>query len=229
MRKKGASHVEVIFSFVLFTSFIIFMFIVFKPLQIFSKTTTDLDATEDAILKNISNDLSVISMKIYDPVTESCFSVKNLLDDSLRLIVKNESGEIVNASRSGGNIYFEKSGDFYNLYYSDELNEQGSPSFCYSLVNGDYKTGFVKTYKIVSYSKLVALKNKYNQDYEQLKQEFGLGSDFYIIIRNSPEINFVLAKEKPRGVEILAEDFAVSILKPNADLNHDIMSVQVWG
>ena len=121
--------------------------------------------------------------------------------------------------------------NFYNIFYSLEFEEQelSDTGSCfelnYELGKEQYTIGLIRSYKVASYSKLVDLKDMYNQNYEQLKQELGLNSDFYIVIRNSPEINFILAKEKPSGVEILAEDFAVSILKPNADLNHDIMSI----
>jgi len=239
-RKKGASHVEVILSFVLFTSFIIFMFIVFKPLEVFSDSTNEVEILKSKILNDISTNLSVlypihIDSLIYNP-EEPCFSMINPLEGALTLplIVKDENKETIDASREGEIIHFENSGNFYNIFYSVELEEQElSTTTCfdlsYELGSEQYTVGLIRSYKVVSYSKLVALKNKYNQNYEQLKQEFGIEDDFYIVIRNSPEIEFILGKAEPSGVEIFVEDFSVSILKSNADLNHDIMSVQVWG
>ena len=105
------------------------MMIVFKPLNIFPETTSDLDMMEEEILKNTSTNLSVISVKISSSAPGgSCFSIDNPLDEIIMgprpIIVKNESGQIVNASRSGGDVYFENSGDFYSFYYSEELTEK---------------------------------------------------------------------------------------------------------
>ena len=241
-QKIGASHVEIIFSFVLFISFIIFIFIVFKPLNILSKTTTDLDAVESEIIKNISTILSVlfpvrIDSSIYDP-TETCFYIGNPLNGSLTwpLIVKNKTGGIVNASRKyGDQIYFENSGDFYNIFYSLELKERelSDTSSCsplsYALGSEEYTIGLIRSYKVISYSKLVEFKENYNNNYEQLKQELGFEDDFVISIMNSPEIIFEPAKDKPQGIETLVRDVSILILKNNTDLNHDIMNIQVWG
>lgn len=227
--KKGASHVEVILSFVLFTSFIIFIFIVFKPLDVFSKTTSDLNMIENEILKNISGNLSVVSMKIDSSATGACFSVDDPLDGLLPLIVKNESGKVVNASRSGEKVYFENSGDFYRLYYSDELIETGLSGTCFELTDTDYATGFVKLRAVVPYSKLVDFKTRHNNNYEQLKQELGLENDFIVTLKNSAEIIFEVQKQKPAGIEIMAKDVPISILDEDADLKFDLMNIQVWG
>jgi len=175
--------------------------------------------------------VSIVSIKVNNLPVEPCFYFENPLDSSLPLIVKNENEVVVNASRNGLNVYFEKSGDFYNMHYSDELveNELSDTGPCSVLLVGDYSTGFAKSYEVVPYSKLINLKNNYNDDYEQLKQELRIKDDFYISITNSPEIIFEEAKPKPQGVEILAKDVPILILKENADLNFDKMNLQVWG
>lgn len=242
--KRGTSHVEIILSFMLFISFIIFMFIVFKPLDIFLKSTSDLEIVEDKILKNISTILSVlfpisIDSSVYSIMqSEPCFYIDNPLNESstLPLIMKNKTGGIINASRQGGDIYFENSGNFYNLFYSLELKERelSDTSSCttklsYELGNEEYTIGLIRSYEVISYSKLIDFKENYNENYEQLKKELGLEDDFEISILNSPEIIFEPAKDKPQGVKILARDVSILILKENTDLKNDIMNIQVWG
>lgn len=241
--KRGTSHVEIILSFVLFISFIIFMLIVFKPLDIFSKSTSDLEIIEDEILKNISTILSVlfpvsIDSSVYSSIqSEPCFYIDNPLNGSLTLplIIKNKTGGIINASRQGNQIYFENSGNFYNVFYSLELKERelSDTSSCYKvsyeLGKEEYRIGLIRSYEVISYSKLVDFKENYNKNYEQLKKELGLEDDFEISILNSPEIIFEPAKDKPQGVEILARDVSILILKENTDLKNDIMNIQVWG
>jgi hypothetical protein len=243
-QKKGSSHVEIILSFVLFISFIIFMLIVFKPLDMFSKSATDIEEVESKILQNISTVLSVlfpirIHASVYSGISsEPCFYIDNPLSTSLTvpLIMKNKTGGIINASRQGDQIYFENSGDFYNLFYSSELKERelSDTNPCttkieYELDNEEYTIGLIRSYNVISYSKLVDFKTRYNNNYNQLKQQFGFEDDFIISIVNSPEIVFELAKPKPLGIETLARDVSIFILKDNTDLNPDIMNIQVWG
>lgn len=240
-QKKAASHVEIIISFVLFIFFIVFIFIVFKPLAIFTESTLDLDATESAILKNISTDLSVlsvVSIRInspdYDP-SEPCFSIADQVTDGLPLIMRNGSEDVINASRIAGTIYFENSGSFYTLHYAEELEEKplSNTGSCtalnYDLGTEEYEVGIIDSKTAVSYSKLIDFQTNYNENYEQVKQEFGLRKDFNIALRNSPEMLFKAGKEKPSGVEIMAKDVQIFILDKDAGLKPDVMNIQVWG
>lgn len=235
--KRGASHVDIILSFVLFVSFIIFIFIVFNPFKISLETISDLDITEKKILENLSVNLSAFAIRILDSVYssysgESCFSIDSVNQplELLPLVMVDKNGLLVNTKVQGGKIYFENSGDFYTLYHSEELeSNEFSASSCFDLAVNDYKIGVIKFYEIVSYSKLINLRDDYNGDYDGLKQTLGLENDFNIDISKSPEIIFEPTKKRPGNIEIIAKNVLITILNRDANLKPDIMNIQVWG
>ena len=80
MNKKG-THVEVIISFVIFITFVVFLFVASKPAIIKQEDKTNLlDNLEYKILeKEISADVKVISVTI-SSVTGNCVNLGNFLD-----------------------------------------------------------------------------------------------------------------------------------------------------
>jgi len=230
--KKGAEHVETIISFVIFLSLIIFILVVFKPLTLFSKLgSSNLDITESEILKNISMELSVYSVKISAVDSEKdCFSIKNKTDDD-RLIMRNESGEKINSGKQGDVINFEKNGDFYRIYLSEEF-DVGSPPGCLGGIEegeGKYTLGVLKTYDVVSNYSLNNLFKTYDENYPGLKEELGIKNEFNIVVRNkTSEILKTTKAYRPVGIEVMAKDIPIEILDKDGNLNPVTLNIQVW-
>jgi len=226
--KKGAAHVEMIISFVIFISFLAFILIVFRPFKIFSKSTSALDITETEIIDYVSVNLSVSSLKINSSVStgKSCFFVDLARENPI--IIKDENGRI-RAKRQDNKIYFENSGYFYKLYSSEELIENDiNTADCENLEEGNYTLGVIKFYKKISYSELVSFNESYYNNYEQLKENLGLRNDFNMIIGNNSGILFECSRYKPSGIEIMAKETSIEILDSNADLSPAILNIQVW-
>lgn len=128
--KKGSAHIEVILSFVIFISFLVFLLIMFRPLKLFSSSSSILDVTKTKILDYVSTDLSVISL--YLNISSSlgkCIVLKEDLElPGKNIIVKDEDGNIIRGDTEGGSgkvrlNYTGKS--FYRVYSSEELKERG--------------------------------------------------------------------------------------------------------
>jgi len=231
--KRGASHVDIVFSFVIFITFLIFLFMIFKPFNTSQATGSDLGIIEKEILEKISVNMTTFSIKIDSSLSgETCFYMVSVEHEfqSAPLIIFNETRDIINTSESGGNTYFENFGNFYRFYYSEELNENiFSPVGCYLLLEEDYNISSIKFQEIASYSKIINLRVDYNNNYNLLKQELGLEKDFNIFIKNNPKINFNSGIKRPSNIDILAKNIPVTILDENANLNADIINIQVWG
>lgn len=228
--KKGASHVEIIISFVIFISFIVFMLIIFKPLRLFPKSTTSFDITEKKILEDISVNLSISSLKINSSadVSGTCFFVNYTVDNNL--IIKDEQEAIINAETQDNKTYFEKSGYFYRIYSSEGFEEKTfDTGSCYELSEENYTIGVTRFYKKTSYSRLDDFFQQYNGDYTQLKQNLGIRSDFNAVITDSSgTIIFEGVRYQPEGIEIMAKDILIEILNENATINQAVMNLQVW-
>jgi hypothetical protein len=235
-KKKGAVHVEVIISFAIFISFLVFAFVMIKPWNILSRSTSNLDITKTGVMDYVLTNLTVFSLKInstvYSGSSGSCFNAN--FDTSLlggEVIMKNSAGEIIDSTVQT-NLYFENSGSFYKIYSSDELKEQPASTVgCYSLNTNSYTLGAKRVHKKVSYSKLTNLFQEYESDYEQLKNNLGLNNNFNIAVLNSSRGvigNFKAEEYKPEAIEITARDVPIEILDENATLSIAIMNIQVW-
>lgn len=235
--KKAMSHVEMIISFIIFIGFISFLLVVFNPLKIASPSSSYLDVTENRILKNVSTNLTIISMKINSSIYGSignCFSI-NKTEDTGEIITENNKSEIINSKISEDKILIEKSGDFYRLYFSEEFENTNSGGLtgCYVLQEDEYLLGVSRFYEVISNISLSNLFKDYDENYLQLKETLGLKNDFYISVKESSKNSAAILspkeeKYKPTGVNVLARDIPISILFKDGSIKAAIMNLQVW-
>lgn len=231
--KKGVSHVEMMISFAIFISFVVFILVVFKPLKIFSESS--LDVAEARIIDYVSTNLTVSSLILNSTFSATatpgeCFYLNFSLPNTI--IMKDENSDIISASKIGKAVYFGYSDRFYKIYSSEELEEKSLDiSSCQNLEEENYMIGVTRAYRKISYSKLEDFFQKYNNydNYQQLKQTLGLTNDFNIFVKSDSEVIFKGEKYKPRTIEIIAKDISIEILDENASLNPAIMNIQVWG
>lgn len=229
--KKAMGHVEMIISFVIFVSIITFLLVLFRPMVVFTKTTSaSLDITESQILDSVSVELIVQSVKISNEISDgNCVSLDKPEAINNRVIVRNSAYERINAKTdvTGSLINFQKSGDFYRIYSSAEFVESS-----YSLTGCNppqsYNLSVVKTYYKVSETYLNSLFGNYAADYQTLKTQLGLKNDFNLILRDNE--NELLRAEiyKPSGIEVMARDVLIEILDKDGNIKSAILNIQVW-
>lgn len=225
--KKGAVHIEMIVSFILFISFIVFLLWFFKPAQIFSKSPTASEVTESSILDYVSTNLTLSSIKINQGFTiGQCLYVGfNLTNNT---IVKSESS-IVNADYENGYLYFGYDGGFYRIFSSEELEEKSIDHTTCTLIDDEnYTLGLTRDYSEVSYSKLITFNDSYYNNYSQLKKDLKIRNDFNFIIQDSSGIMFQGKRYTPQGIDLMAKDIAIEILDKNASLDSAILNIQTW-
>lgn len=228
--KRGAGHVDVIVSFVIFTSFIIFLLIYLNPLKNL-RNITDLDITKNKILDYISVEFSVTSLTLNSSFMETaivgdCFYFSSSLPD--KIIIEDESLNAVEGIKTDGRVYFKYTGErFYRIYSSEELEERALDiTSCTELEESDYTLGVARVYKKVSSSKLNDFFSNYNENYGQLKKNLGLINNFNVIVETETE-TFKAEKYKPE-TEIMARTLSIEILDENAGLKPAIINIRVW-
>jgi len=243
-QKKGITHIEMVISFAIFISFVVFMLIFFKPLKIPLKSSALLETTESKILEDVSTNLSVVSVKITPPNSQpTCYFLAS--DISEKIIVRdaaeNRESANIGTGENAGKIYFEKSSsveNFYKIYSSDEFAEKdvSNTALC-----GEVQTstlGVKKVYRKVSLSKLKAFFDAYNNpaSYTPLKTNLGLKNDFNVFVRDNEgniitygNTEFKGENFKPSGVEIMAKELPIEILNGSADTMPAIINIRVWG
>tara|TARA_Y100000310_G_C20503048_1_gene724981 strand:- start:146 stop:856 length:711 start_codon:yes stop_codon:yes gene_type:complete len=230
INKKGAGHIEIILSSIIFVSFVFFVLLVLKPTKMFARlSTSHLDITESEILKRISTEFSIVSLKIPEPLEHApdCFFINTDKIKRGKIIVKNEAGERRDAIKVGREISIRYIGEeFYRIYSSEEFDETSSVSGCFGL--SDYILGVPRNYVVVSENEITELSNLYSADYSGLKEGLGLKNDFNILIKDKNDREFKLEIYKPEGIDITARDVPIEILNNNGDLIPGVMNIQAW-
>lgn len=229
--KKAMGHVEMIISFVIFVSIVTFLLILFRPMIVFTKTTSaNLDITESQILENMSIKLTVQSINISNEILDgNCVSLAKPEAIKDKAIMRNSTYNRINAKTDGVGslINFQKSGEFYRIYSSEEFAESSySPAECNPQ---NYDLGVVKTYYKVSDAYLNSLFGNYTADYQTLKTQLGLKNDFNLILRDNGGELLRAESYKPSGIEVMARDVLIEILDKDGNLKSAILNIQVWG
>jgi hypothetical protein len=227
IKRKTASsiHVEMLISFIIFVSFIVFMFIAFKPLRISEQKDSSLALTESKIQDYIARNLTVTSVKL-NSASSGCYSLPISLTNPV--IVKDTSGDLVTANHDPSKVYFSSAGSFYQIYSGEGLVESPSVGSCSSLGPADYTISSRKLYQIPSIMSLSDLFSNYSENISALKETLNLKNDFNILLKKDNNIIFEGQSYKPNSVDIMARDIPIQLYDENASITSAILNVQVW-
>jgi hypothetical protein len=233
--KKKASHVGIILSFVVFITFVVFLFSILSPsIQTNQDKQFVMDYLKQELQKQFSGELEKTTISI-DPDNldnKDCITLigfmKNFLEEDL--VVKVEE-ERVDHSMAGNQLSFER-GNFERIaeiYYSEELNsETGSPSVpCDPIQEEDYNIKLVKDSNPIFYSKIETATNNF-EDFKaslEIPPQF----DFSFELESSEgEIIFEVENKIPQGVDVFSEQIPIQYLDENAELMSGFINIKVW-
>lgn len=247
MRLKDCrgSHVGMIISFVVFITFIIFMYSIVRPaISTGQDKKTIADYLVVEIIKNISSNLTSMSIELNssNPMStqDNCvslvgFYVRFATLFSPRIIIKNAEGNKEEAY-SGyysdeDNIKINRTDNedlFFKLYHSSEFPDlSDTTETCVPLI--DYSIGLVKKDRIPFENNLYSLINYYNNNYEQLKTglnvppgtEFGFG----FIQSNGTRIE---VGDAPSTTDIYVAEIPMQYVDEVANIQSGFINIKVW-
>jgi len=255
MRGKGGSHVGMILSFVIFITFIVFLYSVVKPAI---NTGTDkksiLSSLETQVIKNVSSNLTSTTVQINNNPNKNCVVFANLLtalgvQPPYPLIVKNDLEAVQEAyagsvgAEFGGlkidnrnkknNVY----DSFFNVYYSTNFNGLTTKdglncqilNYDINSNTGDYTIGSVTLTKYAFENKINYLKDYYTANYDQLKT--------YLKIPPGNEFGFGFVKSDgtktevgtaPEKASVYADEIPVQYVDANANILSGFINLKVW-
>ena len=207
-RNKKATHVGVILSFVIFITFVIFIFVILKP-------TSNIQKGDNSniifLKKNIENFISaettsfILSELATDPcliLNESVFGV-----EGLNYSVKNEHNTPIKSDQNANELFIEKdnSGNLYKVTYSPRnlsnlllKNHEGCGVVTINSVR--------KTNQFIE-PKIEELILKQEENYSGLKQDFNIPSE------KEFGINFTFENETSMGKSLPDKKKATYIKK----------------
>jgi len=238
---KKASHVGVILSFVIFVTFVIFLFSILSPVIQVDETKRLLpEILEEDIIDFASADLTGSSVRLDDgynfPDTSfTCFRVNNLIETSQNAIVRNEDNII--SSRVIGqdlDVNWDETERFFKIFYSSEfLQGDLTGGACDPLLSSDYTIGLTKTNKQVFLTKINELVDRYENDYIGMKNELNIleGTEFWFgFFENDVQIEIGAPQEKtiPNSIPVYSEEFQIQYVDMEANLKSGFLIIKVW-
>lgn len=202
--KKG-SQVSFIISFALFISFLIFFIGLVKPFQkIEIGKESLLTHLEGEIIKNTSEEVLVISA--LEDSSSDCAEI-----DSLNI----------------ENYKTNKTGNLLKIYSSDSFPANTFPC----AAPPGYKIGLIRPQNYVLESKFLKLNESYSNNYDFLKENFGIPNsndfEFSLLDINENAIIKPVPKEIPPE-EVLAKLISINYLNENVEIKSGYLRVVLW-
>ena len=247
--KKASGHIEIVLSFVIFIGFVIFLFAMFPVYQT-KKSEIGLDSAERGILNLTSVEVNYFSIIFTDHYKRyknyQCFYYP-ARDASSKIVVKNASGDRVNATSIGSNWYVCDQSwtqgnydTFYGFYYSSEFLEEGYglpspiPNCADLKVKNDqvgYDIGLVRADYMISYNKTVNLTRTYSDSYESVKGDFSIpaGENFEFAITDlKGNIILNVSRNKPERTTVLSRNTPIQMVYKNGTYVFGMLNVKTW-
>lgn len=255
MNKKGASHIEIILSFLIFVTAIGFALYFFSPSDSSRLVETSTDYIYREINKNTSLIVTVYSIKINngsiidDERSSGIGQRKDVLsikfDDTnlqnMKTYVEMKNGSYLASQwfkEQGQEVFLQIKTynnavgwtliDFIYVYFSDEFIEEKVSG---SNLNDKkyYKIGSSYSENVISWNRTLALAQAYNKSYYDLKTQFNIPGrvNFGFLLAVSPTMNITAQRQIPQGLDVFTEERRVKVLKDNRIIFGNLI-VKVW-
>jgi hypothetical protein len=243
MNERG-SHVGMILSFVIFITFVVFIYSIIRPnLTMGEDKRTTLEYIEKKITENISNNLTIASISIISGSGLNCIKLNDFVFYSKtgdRDIVKNGNQQIQSAYvyALGTFNYLEidrtsTSDRFFKVYSSSEFNKLPAPpgeATCEALAYEEgYEIGSINSGRYIFKKDMLRLKDYYNSSYENLKNEFKIppGNEFgFDFIESNGTVT--QADQKIKEGNVFADKFPIQYIDEEANILSGFINIKIW-
>jgi hypothetical protein len=249
IKNKKGSHVGMILSFVIFITFVVFVFVVLKPIiNVGEGRQTTLDDTEFKIMENISSNLTSASVSfggIVNPA-QSCVTLQNIiavlnLAPPYLVIVKNESSDtqpaylydptIANIEINRGN----KDNIFFRIYQSTKFKGLATNKSlsCFMVKNTEissqYQIGSVFTGAYAFENAVRDLVKQYEDNYTAVKQNLKIAPasefSFYVILSNG---SIIQTNQSIKAKNIYAQETPIQYIDSDANIKSGYIITKIW-
>lgn len=231
MNKRG-SHVEVIISFIIFVTFIIFLFSILQPSINSQKDKKNIfDSIERGIVDDIISNMTLATVKL-GSLPENCGSLTSFISDleiGNNIIVKDDMGKTVNSSVSGNSLQINRESTtdtFFKIYYSEKFDELDENSACTGIT---YNLGLTKTSEYIFEAKVIDLIEQY-EDYETLKSDLKIPENvnFGYGIKLSNGTTFETHKEENLSVNIYIRETPIEYVDLDGNILAGYIKTKIW-
>lgn len=245
MKKIGGSHVGMILSFLIFITFLAFLYSVLQPATQMEQDKMDLlNYLETELLTEFSEDITTVIVNVSDEIIGNCVEFNNF-DSSL-----NELGAIAKIIKIENNLESESKTDSgiednkiqineatkkIKFYYSKEFNSTyGSVCSSPILINErqDYSIALFRTTEDIFESKIKNISQEMVNSiyYDLIKQRLGLSlnDEFGFIFENETRGEIARANIKEVNTNIYSDEVPIQYIDEEANIKPGFIIVRVW-
>jgi hypothetical protein len=238
MKNKGkrGSHVGIVLSFVIFITFIVFLYVILQP-SINTGTKKNFALNIEREIKQIaSEDLTSVSVRITTPNPSSCVQLSGFLTGAgvgNTIKVVSENSESLDISVDGNDLSVERDSNlFFRVNEAQEFGAAGSGALgsCQSLVEGSgYDIGLIKTNSYVFETKVLELIGTYSADYSGLKSTLNVapGNEFgfSFVYNNETEVS---TSESNVPLDVYVREVPVQYVGSGGAVESGSLIIRVW-
>ena len=244
MKFKRGSHVGMILSFVIFITFIVFLYSVFKPaINTGENKKAILDDVEKGVLENISSNFTtaIVQIKNGKNSRDNCIQFQGLLSSlfisgisyNYMLKVKDDSGTIQSGYQFGGADLIidrtDNSKTFFKIYLSPNFTTIGTKS-CTLIPGNNFNVGSITTDNFPFESKINYLADYYTNSYNKLKADLKIipGNDFGFVFTKSDGTVGASAGNPPKTANVFTDEVPIQYIDNNANILSGFINIKVW-
>ena len=237
MNKRG-THVGLVLSFAVFVIFLVFLYSVIEPaIKIQKDKRSLLDYLERELIEQFNGNVETFTVIIEEEIhpNKDCINIPNILKDMVdedNLIIKDDKDNILNYSVQGQSLLIKVGynfSGFLKVYYAEELGR--SPIFkgggCHPITN--VSLGIIRTYTEVFETKIYDLFERYENDYESLKEDLKIpaGTDFgfSFVLSNGTIIS---TQEETPLTSIYAREVPIQYIDNQGNIDFGYINIRVW-
>jgi len=235
--KSGSGHFEMIVSFVFFVGFVFFLFVVLEPHDVSTLSASVIRGFYDSFEEEVYTNLSRVFLKANYVGVGDCFDVVlpegifgyDVADGNSH--VEGLEGVGVDSgfrgNNGGGDLSVGSRDSYFRVSISPEFEDEGLAG-CEAL--SDYELGGVVERRVVSYSALVEMKDRYYEDYDLLKEEMRIPAifDFAVSCDDLPEVLMEPSHGIPGSGEVIARDYLMEVLYSDGAVSNGVFVLKVW-
>ncbi len=233
---KNGTHVGVIISFMIFVTFLFFLYAIVQPaIETRNEKQAPLDSLEREVLSEVSADLTTASVFV-DVPGEGCFVLMNFItktgiDDNI--IVINDSGTKFDSYIGGSGLLIDTGGSelLLKVRVSEEFDAIGSlgAPICVGIIEDDYTIGLIKTKEHVFSSRMENLISVYDLGYSTARSLLKVSSDSDFGLSFTYNNGTVIkTKEINVSRSIYAKDIPVQYIDDDANEVSGIINIKIW-
>ena len=234
MNKRG-SHVGMVLSFVIFVTFLVFLYTTFNPVvgSQESKQYT-LDSIKSNLLENIEANRTTYTISLdqeRDGRNIRLNDFKDLLSENYFVFESNNT--ILTYEWSGvKSVDLDKpNSSLIKVYYAEGINssEGEVEGGCQPFNEGDYSLISTKIQNYNFESKIINYTESYNLDYDALKSELRIPDDtefsFSFFYENGTNVS---VGDYGYNVNIYVDDIPLIYLDSNANIKSGRLVIRIW-